>query len=352
MKTFLTSLCILFVLQTSAQQKIEILFVGAAHVNPPAPAYYNKLVTKIATFKPAMVFGEFLSPADLSKLSAGNYGYDRDLPRIQYIAARNPTPVITSAAQAKKYHDMLQADPTKHMLRSDLAVYYLLQGDFANGMYQVFRLYTVDSTSLTTAEKAYIAKCFGERSEVVRKGLLEKKSEYYNVFYPLIQTTNLNYMHAMDCQTNDGTWAKAWRKMDSAFQVLQQKAKADTSSAEAHTLALIDKYMSYTEAEGQQFATQPYESMNTDRYKTLDAAMNFYGGQAFLGFPGYPTQELKAMTIPWIARNEGMCTNILQQARAAKAGRIVIAVGASHVKIMEEMLQREPGVKLVNLNDL
>lgn len=92
--------------------------------------------------------------------------------------------------------------------------------------------------------------------------------------------------------------------------------------------------------------------MAHSRYAELIDVWNFYGGSAFYGWPGFPDQHVKDMYTQWTLRNEGMCENILIQAKANDAKRIVIGVGAAHRKIMEDILSRDPDVKIISYLDL
>jgi hypothetical protein len=156
----------------------------------------------------------------------------------------------------------------------------------------------------------------------------------------------------MDCQTYDKPWGEAWSKTDSLYKILIGKAKTDSSSQEAATVKAIEKYWSYNKDEAKVFNADPYAGMNTVKYGVLDEAWNFYGGSHFYGYAGFPTETVREMIAQWTLRNEGMCNNIIKQAKAQKAKRIVVGVGASHRKWMEEILAKNPNVKIINYNDL
>jgi hypothetical protein len=47
-----------------------------------------------------------------------------------------------------------------------------------------------------------------------------------------------------------------------------------------------------------------------------------------------------------------MCENVMRQAKANGAKRVVIGVGASHRIWMEDIFRQMPNVKVTNLNDL
>ncbi len=54
----------------------------------------------------------------------------------------------------------------------------------------------------------------------------------------------------------------------------------------------------------------------------------------------------------WTLRNKGICKNIIDQAKKRNIKRVVVGVGASHLKWIEEILAKNPEVKIMNYNDL
>ena len=168
----------------------------------------------------------------------------------------------------------------------------------------------------------------------------------------MIYQLGQNQIYNMDCQTYDKPWGIAWSKTDSLFKILSAKAKADSLSSEAKTLKAIEEYSSYADEEEKKFKNDEYAGMNTDKYAELNDAWNFYGGKKFFGYTGFPTETVKEMIAQWTLRNEGMCKNVIEQAKAKKAKRVVVGVGAAHRKIMEEILSKDPNIKIINYNDL
>ena len=159
-------------------------------------------------------------------------------------------------------------------------------------------------------------------------------------------------MYSMDCQDYDEDWNKVWAKAGAAIKEMEAKAKADSTSAQAMAVKKIQQYYKELDAIARAEKLKGYAFLNTDFYAKADAAVNFYGGEVFFNEPGFPTEAIKAMMHPWNLRNEAMCQNILKQAQAKGAKKVVVAVGASHRKWMEEIFAQMPEVKLVNYNAL
>lgn len=333
---------------SNAQNKVQIMIVGSSHYNSDSIGYYREIIDKLKRFQPDMVFGEDLAPADLRSLEENNYGKRTFEKRHDYIQRLNPSNT-NNRAIAKGYRALANFQYL-HRARMDLAIKLIKNSDPGNGNYQVFILEEYMKPHFSNEELAYYDQSFGPLDSLKKVGLYRPNSEYHQIFFPLLYELGHQKIYPMDCQKYDIAWTRAWAKTDSLIKIMERTAKEDSTSPEARTLQLIETYASYTEEEKKLFDGKPYEGMNTDRYKTLDAAWNFYGGEAFYGFPGFPTEAVKEMMHYWQLRNEGMCQNILQQARAHKAERVIVAVGASHLKAMEEILEKQDDVELINFN--
>jgi hypothetical protein len=278
----------------------------------------------------------------------GNNGADSYRRRYDYMLRYNPSPAIRTAAEANAAMQALARDPLQHRRRMDLAIYLLLHQDPGNGQYQVYILEKLMKEKFSPEDMQYYRQHFGTPAAMQQAGLYNVGSEYHQLFFPLLVKLGKTTVAPMDCQLYDEQWSAAWARVDSLAKAMQLAASRDSSSPEAATLALIERYGSYSKKEGEWMEQDPYAAMNSDRYKTLDASWNFYGGEAFYGFPGYPTEAVREMIRCWLLRNNAMCANILRISAAAHAKRVVVAVGASHTKWMEDIFRSNPAVKLVS----
>lgn len=338
--------------KSSAQNQIEIVIVGSGHDNSKSTQNFQTIIDKLKNFKPDMVFGEYLPEADYAKLEESNWAMKVSKKGHDYIEKLNPETPRNITSQIKKDQKALSSFAYYHKTRMNLVVNYAKNWDRANAEYQIFILQNYMKNSFGKEEQAEYAKMFGSVDSLKKVGLYRTGSEYSKIYFPLIYQLGQNQIYKMDCQTYDKPWSEAWAKTDSLYKIMINKAKADSTSAEAATVKAIETYWSYSEDESKVFNADPYAGMNTVKYGLLDEAWNFYGGTHFYGYAGFPTESVKAMIAQWTLRNEGMCKNIIEQAKAKKAKRVIVGVGASHRKWMEEILAKNPAVKIINYNNL
>ncbi|UKT63898.1 DUF5694 domain-containing protein [Pedobacter mucosus] len=339
-------------IKSNAQNQIEIVIVASSHDNSKSTQNFQAIIDKLKNFKPDMVFGEYLPEADYAKLEADHWAKKAFQSKHDYIEKLNPIGPKNIVKQIKDDQKALSNFPFYHKTRMNLAVDYTKIWDRGNADYQVFVLENYMKSKFGKEELAEYTKTFGGSDSLKKVGLYRPGSEYIKIFFPLIYQLKQDQIYKMDCQTYDKPWGIAWGKTDSVFKELTAKAKADSTSKEAETLRAIDKYWNFSPEEAKVFNKDPYAGMNTAKYSELDEAWNFYGGHKFYGYAGFPTENVKEMIAQWTLRNEGMCKNIIDQALAKKAKRIVVGVGASHRVWMEEILAKNPKVKIVNYNDL
>ncbi|WP_412466378.1 DUF5694 domain-containing protein [Pedobacter sp. KLB.chiD] len=345
-------LLVAFTVKLNAQNQIEIVIVGSAHDNSKSTINFQSIIDKLKNFKPDMVFGEYLPKEDYAKLEKNNWAVEAFKKGHDYIEKLNPETPKNIPALIKKQQKALSSFAYYHKTRMNLAVNYAKNWDRGNTDYQIFVLENYMKQNFGKEELATYNKMFGGTDSLKKIGFYRPGSEYSKIYFPLVYQLKQDQIYSMDCQTYDKPWGEAWAKTDSLYKILMDKAKSDSSSQEAATVKAIEKYWSYSKDEAKVFNTDPYAGMNTVKYGILDEAWNFYGGPHFYGYAGFPTETVKAMIAQWNLRNEGMCKNIIDQAKAKKAKRVVVGVGASHRKWMEEILAKNPAVKIINYNDL
>ncbi len=91
-----------------------------------------------------------------------------------------------------------------------------------------------------------------------------------------------------------------------------------------------------------------FNSPDGDEYLNI---INFYGATRMFGATNFPENALTDMLHFWQLRNEGMCQNVVNRARALGVNRVVVGVGANHRKIMLDLLRAMPGVTVYTLNE-
>ncbi|WP_421945980.1 DUF5694 domain-containing protein [Pedobacter sp.] len=346
------ALLILIGLAITSKAQIEIVIVGSSHNNSKSTQNFQAVIEKLKNFKPDMVFGEYIPAGDYAKLDDSNWAKKGFKTKVNYIEKLNPETAKNSSSLIKKNQKALSSFPNYHKTRMDLAVEYAKTWDRGNFDYQVYVLDNYMKPNFGKEEKAAYDKMFGGTDSLKKLNILRPGSEYNKIFFPLIYQLGQNQIYNMDCQTYDEPWSVAWGKTDSIFKILSAKAKADALSPEAKTIKAIEEYSSYADEEEKKFKDDEYAGMNTDKYAELNDAWNFYGGKKFFGYAGFPTETVKEMIAQWTLRNEGMCKNVIDQAKAKKAKRVVVGVGAAHRKIMEEILAKNKDVKIISYNEL
>ncbi|MBC6108843.1 DUF5694 domain-containing protein [Pedobacter fastidiosus] len=339
-------------IKSNAQNQIEIVIVGSSHDNSNSTQNFQAIVDKLKNFKPDMVFGEYLPETDYAKLEESHWAKKAFKNKVDYMNKLNPKTPANLSSLIKRNQKALVSFAYYHKTRMNLALEYAKSWDRGNFDYQMFVLENNMKSKFGREEQAEYVKMFGSSDSLKKIGIVKPSSEYSKIFFPLIYQLGQNQIYKMDCQTYDKPWGQAWGKMDSLYKTMLAKGKADSTSDEAKTVKAMDLYWNFTPEESKAFNADPYAGMNSKKYGELDEAWNLYGGRHFYGYPGFPTEALKGMVAQWVLRNEGMCKNIIDQAQAKNAKRIVVGVGASHRIWMEEILTKNPNVKIINYNDL
>ncbi len=335
-----------------AQNKIEIVIVGSSHDNSSSKQDFQVIINKLKNFNPDMVFGEYLPAQDYAKLDKDHWAVLGFKKRYDFIEKLNPAKVKNLEKEIKSAKTALHKYPFYHNTRINLAVNYAKNWDRGNADYQIFVLETYMKNKFGKEEMAKYMSALGGSDSVKNIGFFRPNSEYNKIYFPLIYQLKQDQIYNMDCQIYDKPWGEAWGRTDSLNLILLTKAKADSTSAEAKTVKAIEKYSQFNDEESKIFNKDLYAGMNSQKYGILDESWNFYGGSHFYGYPGFPTESVKEMIVQWTLRNEGMCKNIIDQAKAKNAKRVVVGVGASHRKWMEEILAKNPDVKIISYNDL
>jgi hypothetical protein len=65
----------------------------------------------------------------------------------------------------------------------------------------------------------------------------------------------------------------------------------------------------------------------------------------------FPKEEMLSKMHWWMMRNKGMCDNVVNRSRIAGAKKLVVFVGASHKKYMQDIFKSIPNVSVRNINE-
>jgi hypothetical protein len=350
----LALLCSLAVSEVKAQQPLEVVIVASSHYNGSKPAEYRPIIEKLKAYRPEMVFGEYLSAADAQQLPADQV-MARPYQRWQkYLQRRELTAAPLTAKQAATAQRRLRKSPTLVRPRVDLARYYVASSDRGNAEYQLYLLEEPLKTQLTAPDHTYYTQALGPADSLRKVKLVRPLTEYHTIIFPLLHELGQEQIFGMDCQQYDGPWNTASSQAYTQYVALQKDFKVDSTTEQAGTYRRIDgaKKAYFAHLNTVSTDAEAYRLMNMPVYEQLDANLNFYGGTALYGAPGFPTQAVQDMNVQWKLRNQGMCENVVRQARKQGAKRVVVAVGASHGQAMREILAQMPQVRVRTYNDL
>lgn len=333
-------------------QQIEIVIVGSAHGNTNSDEFYRPVIDKLKNYKPDMVFGEYLSPEDQKAAIAAGHSSSKSInKKVDYLQARD----LKGAAKkvnTEKAYQALSKFAFHHKSRMDLARSLYLNHDRGNAEYQFWVLEQQMQDKFEKSEQAYFEKLFGGTDSLRKAGFIRKTSEYHKIFFPLVYELGHTQIYPADCQQYDAEWNKAWQQAMARNNAMKATANTDSTSKEAAAVKAINKYVAEASERMKGIDYTDYGFMNSALYAELDEHVNFLGGPRFFTEPGFITEEVKQMLYWWEKRNQGICENIIRQAKEKGATKVIVAVGSSHRKGMEEIFAKMPDVKLVNYNNL
>jgi hypothetical protein len=346
------SFLILLLLSLNASaQKVDVLLIGTSHNYGNSPQQdISKIYQKIIDFKPSAFFGEFLSKEDEQNnmdywCKEDNLKRLRILRKNRNIEEENLPTIIDSLKKR------ILIKPDDYRLKADLAHAYYLNQDVSNAHYQYWQVYThLQKTSDQKLENYVNELLSPEMDNTGRSMKRLKTSEYALIAFPLMQQMNIKELIPMDCQDYDLNWSAAALAFYNKFE----SYKKDTLAIYAKELkeilnrreASFGKYF-----ENDKNAKNLTEWLNTDEASVILASGDFYVPEIYQ-LKGFPKEEMYAKMHWWYMRNKGMCENIVKRSRISDNKKVVVIVGASHRKLMQDLLAEMPDVTVKNINEI
>ncbi|GAB3955476.1 hypothetical protein GCM10028805_43130 [Spirosoma harenae] len=352
MKTLLVCLMLLtcstgWSQSTPASQPLDILLIGTAHqYGKNLVEHFDYPLSKALAFRPDAVFGEDLAPQDYDALP--DFWNKAALEkRVAYIRS-HPYPDPQPADQfIQQTYALLRKRPDSHQERMRLARALFLIHDFGNARYQLYQLDKFQSSFDSQHHTAYRA-ILGEPDSLYRS----RSSEYHNIFFPLLDQLKQDRILPMDSQQYDLRWQAAWNSLSDKLERAVAAEKDSNSANYRVWTSFLQWQHTFRLAEDQiQQAGQTTRSSNTDLYSARVDSVNFGGDRLLQHLSGFPAAEAAQMRHYWQLRNEAMCQNIVNRARAIKARRVVVGVGSAHRKTMIDILRAMPNVTVYTLNE-
>ncbi len=337
-----------------AQQPLEVVIIGTSHYNDGPAATYQPIIGKLRAYKPEMVFGEYLAAPDAQALPATSQYQLAQQRRLGYLRRRALTTAPLTSRAAAAATRQVRRQPQLARPHIDLARYYIATHDRGNAEYQLYLLEEPLKKNLTPADQRYYTAALGPVDSLRKVRLVRPLTEYHKIIFPLLTELGQAQIYGMDCQRYDDSWGQAYSQAATQKEALKAAFQTDSSTAQAQTYRRIDAARKAYFAHLNQADTDvdAYRLLNAPAYEKIDEKFNFFGDTELYGAPGFPTEAVQEMHRQWVLRNQGMCDNVVRQARQQGARRVLVAVGASHGQQMRLLLQQMPNVHVRTFNEL
>lgn len=346
------------VLGQTPTQDLEVLMIGASHQYNPEPKQdMSHVHAKIRAFKPDAVFGEWLSPED-EKAIKTYWNKENVLKRFDRLKQKVNIAEKDLHAAVTRYEKALDKNPGDMKNRIDLALAYYLSYDAGNGYYQMWHVAKHlqknpnDTALFNYARKKFFTTAVDSVQKAINPYI---DDEYDYIAHPMMVEFGIKKIYPMDSQRWDVHWSDAWGKADSVFYTRLSQLKKDSLSAEGKRAREISKgvkeRMDYLIKDGTQTygMTHITEAMNGPEMTEWLFRINFYSDE-YRQLSIFPADLYGWMLHWWWHRNNDMCNNTIERAKANGFRKVMIVVGANHAAIMSKIF-KERGVKVVSILD-
>ena len=331
-------------------QKVEVLLIGVSHnYSKSAKQDISAIESKIRKFKPTAFFGEFLSKEDEQHLM-DYWCKEENIKRLETLRKNRD---ITSE-KLPKVLDSLQKlslqNPNNYYLKTDLAHAYYLNQDVSNGHFQFWQVFKRLQQMPDVELENYVNKVLIPQLDVKGRSMNRlKTSEYDLIAFPLMLEMKIQELQPMDCQDYDLNWSASALAFYNKFEAFKKDTTA-SYAAELKKILIrwdkgIEKYLTMDK-----HSENLTEWLNTDEAAVILSAGDFYFPDLY-ELKDFPKEEMLSKIHWWMMRNKGMCENVINRAKSLKAEKVVVIVGASHRKYMQDIFNAMPNVRVKNINE-
>ena len=331
-------------------QKVDVLLIGVSHnYSKTAKQDISTIESKIRKFKPSAFFGEFLSKEDEQNLmdywcKAENIQRLETLRKNRNITQENLPKVIDSLQK------LSLKNPNNYYLKTDLAHAYYLNQDVSNGHFQFWQVFKRLQKMPDIELENYVNKVLSPQLDIKGRSMNRlKTSEYDLIAFPLMQEMKIQELQPMDCQDYDLNWSASALAFYNKFENFRKDSTASYAGRLKEILARrdngIEKYLSMDKN-----SKNLTEWLNTDEASVVLASGDFYSEDLY-ELKNFPKEEMLSKIHWWMMRNKGMCENVINRAKSLKAEKVVVIVGASHRKYMQNIFKAMPNVTVRNINE-
>lgn len=332
----------------ASAQQLDVLLIGVSHNYGKYPKQdFSDIHKKIEAFKPTAFFGEFLSMEDEKNLM--DYWCKKDnLKRLEMLRKNRNIPLELLPKWTDSLKKLALAKPDNYGLKTDLAHAYYLSQDVSNGHYQYWQVFEHLRQKPDAELSDYVRMVLSPELDNTGRSMTRlQTSEYAVIAFPMMLKLGIKELIPMDNQDYDLNWNKSWEVSDAKFQDF----KKDTSVAfQTKFKAISNKinqgFAKYDNVE--KSSNKITEWLNTDEAGAIATSGDFYLSEMY-DMKGFPKEEMLSKIHWWLMRNQGMCDNVVNRAKAIGAKRVVVIAGANHRKYMQDIFAKMPGVKVRNI---
>lgn len=345
-----TFLLLLFLSVNSHAQKLEVLLVGASHNYGKSPNQeISNIYKKIRNFKPTAFFGEFLSKDDEQHLM--DYWCKQDnLKRLEVLRKNRNINEKSLPKTIDSLKQLIDSNQENYKLKVDLAHAYYLNQDVSNAHYQYWQVWSKLQKAPDAALQKHVDELLSPNLDVSGRSMKRlKTSEYALIAFPLMQEMKIRELLPMDSQDYDLNWSASALAFHTKFELYKKDSTA------SHTNALRDVlkkreigFKKYADADKN--SKNLTEWLNTDGASVILSSGDFYFPELY-ELNNFPKEEMLSQLHWWQLRNQEMCKNVVNRARASKNKKIVVIVGANHRKIMQDIFSQMKDVTVKNINE-
>ncbi|WP_316829710.1 DUF5694 domain-containing protein [Pedobacter aquatilis] len=342
-------LFLLFSLSCSAQ-KLEVFLIGVSHDYSKYPKQdVSDIYRKIEGFKPDGFFGEFLSKTDEQNLM--DYWCKKDnLARLKMLRKNRDIAESQLMKKIDSLKKMVLQQPENFQLKTDLAQALYLNQDVSNAHYQYWQVFDALKAKPDAKLQAYVDAVLSPRLDTTGRSMRRlQTSEYALIAFPMMRKLGIRELLAMDNQDYDLNWGASWAAFDAKFLSFRKDTSAVFRKELKEKLEKINNgFTEYDRIE--KTSNKVTEWLNTSEASAISASGDFYLPEMY-DMKGFPKEEMLSKIHWWLMRNEGMCKNVVANAKAKGLKRVVVIAGANHRKYMQDIFEKMPGVVVKNLNE-
>lgn len=340
---------ILFITINVYAQKVDIVLIGVSHNYSNYPQQdFSGIYSKIKKFKPTAFFGEFLSKED-ERLVMDYWCKQDNIKRLEILRKNRNTPIEALPKTIDSLRKLSLLKPQDYRVKADLAHAYYLNQDVANGHYQFWQVFSNLQQTPNTELENYVNKLLSPQLDTTGRSMKRlKTSEYALIAFPMMLEMKIQELLPMDCQDYDLNWVASSVAFYNKFETF----KKDTTYTNELKVILTKRDKGFEKSASiEKKSKNVTDWLNTDEASIIFASGDFYFPELY-DMKNFPREEMLSQIHWWLMRNNGMCNNVVNQARALGLNKVVVLAGANHRKYMQDIFKKMQNVTVKNINEI